>query len=121
MPRLGRLPRWLCEELLASIPPAALKRIDEARATRAAFPHLTLRSLCDLSRYPANTFVRLPDGLIGEVDSNAAYDSLLLHIRAFYTLRPDSRLTVSPPAAGSSTVRRDHVVEVQVWRTAHLR
>ena len=46
MARRDRLPRWLCEELIACIPAFALTRVASARALRAASPRtLTSRAL----------------------------------------------------------------------------
>ena len=39
--RRDRLPRWLCEELLAAVPPSILQLISDAAALRAADPSLT--------------------------------------------------------------------------------
>ena len=113
------LPRWLCEELLASIPPIALQLVDAAASLRSSHPHLTFEQLC-ASSIPAGSFVCVPGGLVCEV-TNSPDLSGQLHLSRCFVMRPDCRL--APPAPGLScpvTAPRDCTTEVQVWLTTKM-
>jgi hypothetical protein len=115
--RNRRLPRWICEELLASIPPNIRIAVDEASSLHARSPRLTLQDLCRASFYPPDTWVALSSGIVAAVMESRTTD---LVIHAHHVQRPDGHLIHVPQWThfGSpipTVVLRSAVREVQVW------
>ena len=91
--RNRRLPRWICEELLASIPPNIRIAVDEASSLHARSPRLTLQDLCRASFYPPDTWVALSSGIVAAVMESRTTD---LVIHAHHVQRPDGHHSDTP-------------------------
>ena len=117
-----RLPRWICEEALLCVPPFALPLIQQAAALRHTRPNLSLAQLCQLSHYPAGTYVRLPCGHVCAVaPPTPITPEEDLELAAAYVARPDTRLVPVPDGvARPMRVSRALAEEVQVWSTTRM-
>ena len=119
--RRDRLPRWLCEELLAAIPPPIQQVIDAAASRRLHDPSLTLRDLCHLSPLPDPSFVTIPNtSLIFEIPSSQP-DPLTFTLGGCFHIRPEGRLiTARPSPLLPTSTPRCLATEMHVWFTSKL-
>ena len=124
------IPRYLCEELLASVTEAMHSVIADAATLWASNPSLTLASLCFLLPLPTGTWVRhvttgrihtTTDSTLGSSTSPTTY-SLSLPL----AVRPDGRLACVespphlPPLRPLTLVPARSLQQVCVWRATNV-
>ena len=126
--RTDPLPRWMCEELLASIPPPFKSTIDDALRISRDHPSLSLRDICTLMPFSEGSWVlHRPTGLLARIHKVHAPP---LPSPPTYALtdamapNPDSRLAPVDPSVPIPSLSGPvpaHLLQLShVWPTTRL-
>ena len=130
--RADTIPRWMCDELHASLPVAAQNTIAEAACLSLAFPDLTLLDLCRVLPLETGTWVLLvhpacPTNLVFKISTvsvGTPPDSPTYTLTNPMSIRPDGRLSPHDPSialpAADGQITADFLRAVLVWPVTRL-
>ena len=126
--RTDPMPRWICEELLSSLPHTYQQTIHDACSLSSSFPALTLSDICLAMALPADAWVlHTPTGLVFRIcliTPAPPPSAPTYHLNNGMSISPDSRLVPVDPSiaipSATGPVSAHLLRLVHVWPTTRL-